>query len=117
MKKHKKELILIFVILAAAAVGFFINYQNNRRPAVLVEVSVDGTTIASYDLNKNLDTVIEGYQGGTNHLIIQDGAAWISEATCPDKVCIHQGRITMNGELLVCLPNRVIVTITESHPD
>jgi hypothetical protein len=109
MKKHKKELILILAILAAAAVGFFINYQNSRRPAVLVEVSVDGAAIASYDLNENLDTIIDGYQGGTNHLIIQDGAAWISEATCPDKVCIHQGRITMNGELLVCLPNRVIV--------
>lgn len=117
MKKHKKELILILAILAAAAVGFFINYQNSRQPAVLVEVSVDGAAIASYDLNENLDTIIEGYQGGTNHLIIQDGAAWISEATCPDKVCIHQGRITMNGELLVCLPNRVIVTITESQPE
>ena len=35
MKKHKKELILILAILAAAAVGFFINYQNSRRPAVL----------------------------------------------------------------------------------
>lgn len=117
MKKHKKELILILVILAAAAVGFFINYQNSRQPAVLVEVSVDGAAIASYDLNENLDTIIEGYQGSTNRLIIQDGAAWISEATCPDKVCIHQGRITMNGELLVCLPNRVIVTITESQPE
>lgn len=117
MKKHKKELILILAILAAAAVGFFINYQNSQRPAVFVEVSVDGTAVATYDLNENLDITIEGYQGGTNHLIIQDGTAWISEATCPDKVCVHQGRITMNGELLVCLPNRVIVTITESQPD
>ena len=111
MKKHKKELILILAILAAAAVGFFINYQNSRRPAVFVEVSVDGTAVASYDLNENLDITIEGYQGGTNHLIIQDGTAWISEATCPDKVCVHQGRVSQNGELIVCLPNRVIAKV------
>lgn len=113
MNKRKKEFILILVVLLAAVAGFFVNHLNNRKPAALVEVSIDGETVASYDLNKDLDTVIEGYHGGTNHLIIQNGQAWISEATCPDKVCIHQGRITMNGELLVCLPNRVIVTITE----
>ena len=123
MKKHKKELILILAILAAAAVGFFINYQNSRRPAVFVEVSVDGTAVASYDLNETLDLnkdtelTVEGWNGGTNHVVIKDGTVHVTEASCPDKVCVHQGRITMNGELLVCLPNRVIVTITESQPD
>ena len=112
MKKHKKELILILAILAAAAVGFFINYQNSRRPAVFVEVSVDGTAVATYDLNENLDITIEGYQGGTNHLIIQDGTAWISEATCPDKVCVNQGTIRRTGEAIICLPNRMIARIT-----
>lgn len=115
MKKGKKELILAAVILLIAAAGFFINYLNHRQPAALAKVKVNGQVVSSYDLNQDLETTIQGYGGGTNHLVIQNGALWIDEATCPDKVCIHQGKITMNREVVSCLPNRVIVTITEQE--
>ena len=111
MKNKKKDLILALIILAVAACGFFINYMTHKKPAAWVEVSVDSEVVATFDLSKDVDTVIEGYGGGTNHLIIKDGVMWISEASCPDKVCIHQGRISMNGELVVCLPNRMIAKI------
>ncbi len=111
MMKQKKDLLLIAVVLVIAAGGFLINYMIHRKPAATVEVSVDSKTVAAFDLSKDTDTVIDGYNGGTNHLIIKDGVVWISEASCPDKVCIHQGRISMNGELIVCLPNRMIAKI------
>lgn len=112
MQKHKKDLILILLILAAAAIGFFINHTIHRQPAAIVEVSVDGKVTGTYPLYKHNDILLHGYGTGTNHLIIQDGSAWITEATCPDKVCIHQGKIQENGQMLVCLPNRLIVQIT-----
>lgn len=111
MQKRKRELILIGVILVIAAVGFLINHQVHKTPAEIVEVTVDSRVVATYDLKKDVDTVIEGYGGGTNHLIIEDGTVRIEEATCPDKVCIHQGRISMTGDIIVCLPNRVIARI------
>ena len=36
----------------------------------------------------------------------------IIEASCPDKVCIHQGFITKASESIVCLPNKVHIKIT-----
>lgn len=111
MQKQKKDLLLIAIVLVIAAGGFLVNYMVHRKPAAFVEVSVDSSVTATFDLSKNVDTVIEGYNGGTNRLVIEDGVVWISEASCPDKVCIHQGRITMNGELIVCLPNRMIAKI------
>ncbi len=113
MQKQKKELILVLVILVIAAAGFFMNYMTHKKPAILAEVNVDGKVVATYDLSQNLETTIQGYNGGTNHLVIQDGVLWIDEATCPDQICIYQGKISMNGELVVCLPNRTIVSITE----
>lgn len=113
MKKHKKDLILVIVILAISAVGFFINYTIHKQPAAIVEVSVDGRVTATYPLDEDLDIILQGAGSGTNHLIIENSTARISEATCPDKVCIHQGIIDENGQMLVCLPNRLIVTITE----
>ncbi|MBR2613326.1 MAG: NusG domain II-containing protein, partial [Clostridia bacterium] len=48
--------------------------------------------------------------GGTNLLIIKDGKAYISEATCPDLVCVHTGHAD-ELKSIVCLPNRVTVSI------
>lgn len=33
------------------------------------------------------------------------------EADCPDKLCVHQGYISRVGEVLVCIPNKVVVEI------
>lgn len=111
MQKRKKDLILVLIVLIIAAGGFLINYKMHQKPAAIVEVTVDGTLVGSFDLSKNTDTVIEGYGGGTNHLIVEDGVVWISEASCPDHICVYQGKISLNGELIVCLPNRMIAKI------
>ena len=38
MKNKKKDLILVLIILAVAACGFFINYMTHKKPAAWVEV-------------------------------------------------------------------------------
>lgn len=111
MKKAKTDLILAAVVLLVAAVGFLINYQLHKVPASRVEVSIDGKIAEIYDLNRDTDVVIQGYGNGTNHLLIQDKTVWISEATCSDHICVHQGKISKNGEMIICLPNRVIVQV------
>lgn len=110
-KKKKRELILIAVILAVAAAWFIGSRLIHSGPAIQVEVTIDGTVVELLDLNKDTDIVIEGYNGGTNHLIIQNGEVWIEDASCPDKVCIHQGKIHRTGDIIVCLPNLMIAQI------
>ena len=90
MTKKKRELILVLFILVVATAG---------------------NVTQTFDLTKDTDTMIDGVNGGTNHLIIENGTAYFSEASCPDKVCVHQGRVSQNGELIVCLPNRVIAKV------
>ncbi|GLC78919.1 lipoprotein [Lacrimispora brassicae] len=107
---QKRELILIAAILAISGLLSAVFYAGNRKAAELVVVTVDGKTVATLDLHKDTDMIIDGH-GGTDHLVIKDGYASITEATCPDKVCVRTGRIHKSGELIVCLPNRVVVTI------
>lgn len=110
-RKKRNERILFAGLAAVILILFAFNYLTSRKNAVLVEVSVDGQILETYRLNETVNTVIESSRGGTNHLIIQDGGVSISEASCPDKVCVHQGGIRETGQSLVCLPNKVIVTI------
>ena len=108
---RKRDLLLVIVILAVAAAGMLVNHFIHKKPAAQLEVQVDGQVIASYDLSEDLDTIIEGADGGTNHLIIQNGMAWVSEATCSDKVCVNQGKVQLNGQIIVCLPNRMTAQV------
>ncbi len=111
MKKHKKDLLAISVLLLIAVAGWLANLYMHQQPAARLEISVDGTIVQTMELDKDDEFLIPGHGGGTNRLVIQDGTAWVSEASCPDKVCIHQGKIQLHGQMIVCLPNKMIARI------
>lgn len=111
-KTGKRELILVGVILVFALLFFLFNGVLYSKPASAVEVTIDGKLVETLDLNKNQEVTIKSVTGGANHLIIQDGEAWIGDASCPDKICIHQGKVSRDGEMIVCLPNLMIAKIT-----
>lgn len=117
LSAHKKELILILAILAVSGLLSAVFYIQNQKTAKQVLVTVDGETVALLDLNQDTDLIIDGYGGSTDRLIIKDGCASITEASCPDKVCIRTGKIHKTGELIVCLPNRVVVSIEGEEED
>ena len=107
----RQDMILIAVILAAAVLLFLGTKIMHKSPAEVIEISVDGKVIETLDLAKDQELTIHGVSGGTNHLIIKDGEAWVSEATCPDRLCVHQGKIHLDGEIIVCLPNKMTAQI------
>ena len=51
---------------------------------------------------------------GTNVIEIKDGKVYVSEADCPDKLCVKQGPISKAGETIVCLPHKLVVRITSN---
>ena len=65
-----------------------------------------------------LDTLMEpktfhitGENGEENLVRVERGRVCMESASCPDQVCVDQGYID-NGVLpIVCLPNKVIITI------
>lgn len=108
----KRELILIAVILLAALLFLLINRVRHSEPAAIVEIAIDGNTVERLELSRDQEYTVQNPSGGTNRLIIQDGEAWVEEASCPDKICVHQGKISRDGEMIVCLPNRMTARIS-----
>ncbi len=109
IKKQDIILALALIIIAAAIAGGY--YLTHREPARRAEVSVGGEVVATLDLDKDQDVTIFSYDGGHNHLTVENGQIWCDEATCPDKVCIEMGKQYLDGSLIVCLPNSFIVKI------
>ena len=47
----------------------------------------------------------------TNRLVIRDGSAQMEWADCPDQICVHHRAIHAGGENIICLPNKVVVSV------
>ena len=117
-KKYIRDLILVGALLIAALLVLLVirNRQEIetgtdavvtvRTSAVVTVRTADGDAV--YPLNKD---GVFSLNGGTNTLVIENGEAWVSEANCPDKVCMGMGKISKNGEFIACLPNQVIIVV------
>jgi hypothetical protein len=102
-----RDIILIGSVLLIS-VALLLVIQLNKEPGEGVTVRIDGKEIAKYPLSVNATYTLNG---GTNILHIEDGKAWLTDATCPDKLCVRQGKISKEGETITCLPNKLTVTV------
>ena len=110
-KKYKRDLILVGVLLLAAVLLFLLMrsmQERNTGAGAVAVVSIDGEEVGRYPLNKNGTFPLNG---GSNILVVENGEAWVSEANCPDKICMGMGKISRNGDFIACLPNRVIIVV------
>lgn len=108
-RKVKNDIILTASILIVAVLVFFIIGLITKN-GNYVEVKKNGEIIGKYSLAENRTVEIKD-ENGYNLLIIEDGKAFISEASCPDKLCVNQGKVSTNGKALVCLPNKTVITV------
>ena len=98
-KKDITFLAVVFIGLAGIAAGFYL------------EVTVDGAIYGTYPLDVDKEIPIQKDGKTTNLLVIKDGKADVTEADCPDKLCVHQKAISKTNETIVCLPNKVVVQV------
>lgn len=104
---NKRGFLLVAGLLAAALVAALV-IQLNKKPGAYVVVRIDGRETAQYSLSQSRTVALNG---GTNILRIEDGRAWLTEANCPDHICVKMGVIDEVGEVITCLPNRLTVTV------
>lgn len=113
LKIRKTDLYLIAGLLLVAVIlfaGICIYQKNNTKNAVAV-VTVDGVEYGRYPLSEDHTETIRFEDGSYNRFAIQDGYVSMPEASCPDQICVHHSRIHQNKETIVCLPDKVVITI------
>lgn len=83
-----------------------------REQGTAVIITRDGEFYGKYDLAEDRTVEIENTNHQvTNILMIKQGEAKMTEADCPDKLCVHQKAVSVEKENIVCLPNRIVVTV------
>lgn len=112
MKSTKFWIIMIAVLLLVSAVAsvFIFRYQINGG---VVAVYHHGEQIKRI----HLDTVTTPYNfmvGDDEHynvISVERGRICVSEASCPDHICMETGWISDGAIPIVCLPNELVIKV------
>jgi len=79
------------------------------------EVEAAGVALASLDLTRDGVREVDG-RLGTTRLEVRAGRVRVLASPCPRQECRLAGWIDQPGELLVCLPNEVVVRLAGQRP-
>ena len=100
------------VILIVALSGLFLSgrlFAGQAAREVVIEL--DGREYARYSLGKEKKWIEVRSEYGYNKIEIGENYVRVAEADCPDKLDVRAGEIRSAGQMIVCLPNRLVVRL------
>ena len=96
----------LFFLSAASVASIRTLYGGGKH----VVVEVDGSHVLELSLDENVTKTVTGPLGETV-IAIENGKARVTESACPHHYCVRMGQISQRGEVIICVPNRVVVKI------
>ncbi len=107
-----RKLVLLLAVLVLCS--FLLPLRQGMGARVVV--TSGGKTIFVADLDREQRVALQGPLGITV-LQIVDGAAKVISSPCPQKICIGLGEARRAGDLLACVPNRIVGRIEGTADD
>ncbi len=113
----KRDIILIIALLLVGVIFLIIWHFVYSTSGKYITIEQRGDIIGTYPLDRDATIPILYKNEGVNEIIIEDGSCYMNSAECPDHLCIKQGKIDKVGQTIVCMPNRVVVTVVGDDSD
>ncbi len=100
------RILFIFLLLLSFVGIAFVKEVLPRTEGVIIEV--EGKVTHRYNLDDDRSIKVEGSRG---HLTVEikDKKVRVVEASCPNRLCEHQGWVRRGA--IICLPARITVTV------
>ncbi|MBM6925232.1 NusG domain II-containing protein [Pseudoflavonifractor phocaeensis] len=108
---------LTALLVATAAFLLLAALQSEPGESLTAAVTLDGEILAEYRLEEITQPVtltLDELSYPLTLLVEGDGVS-ILHSDCPSQDCVHTGKITQAGQQIICLPNRLIVSLTGTH--
>ena len=106
--------IVLMLLLAAAGISLaVIAMQREEIADPVARISRDGVVLKEIPLDqvgRAYSFVLED-ELGSNTILVERGRIRVSQADCPDQVCVGQGWISDGTAPIVCLPHKLVIEI------
>lgn len=100
--------LVVLILLGISLTGLLCVATTAEGTRVVVTSGGQTSFTAPLDQPRTVD--LDGPLGQT-HLVIDNQGARITGSPCPRKICISMGTAKQTGDLLACVPNRILVRI------
>lgn len=106
------------LLIASLAILTLFSYSiaSSGKQGKEIRIEVNGKVVSTYALDKDCVHEIKGVLG-TSRIAVKDGRASFLSSPCKNKVCTHQGEAGKSGQMVACLPNRVVVRVIGGDND
>ena len=108
----KRDIVLITLLLAVALALYFSAQLLGADEVSSVVVTIDGAEVLRKPLAINDSYEIRQDDGSVNVITVENGAVYMKEANCRDGLCVQQGRMRSAAKTIVCLPHKLVVTLS-----
>jgi len=104
--------LLLLLVLGGIAFGWMHIRQLAGGGVAMVDIYRGQTLLAEYPLHSPtaVHFTAQG-ESGISEVLIEHGEVAITDSPCTTKKCILSGHKHQIGDMLVCLPNRILVAI------
>ena len=109
-RSNRFWLVILGVLLLAAVIGL-VFVRSQRETGAEVQVLQGGEVTDTLSLGKNVTRRYENGNGGYNIVEVREGKVSVTEASCPDKVCVRHGPTDQTADPIVCLPHTLVVQV------
>ena len=101
--------LIILGILVVLIGGLFLFKSKQQGAKIVIKRNdqIEGYYSLDDDRIINIDN--------ENIIQIKNHEAFMIKATCPDHLCIKQGKINKKGATIVCLPHHLVVEVIEGN--
>ena len=102
------DIIIVAAVIIISAALFSLSFLiNQTTDKLFVEIYLDSELRITLPIDSDTDfTVCDGVV-----VSVRNRSVYMKESDCPDKLCVRQGEINKAGQMIVCVPNRVVVII------
>lgn len=107
----KLTTILFMIILISIAI---INLTKTKGDTAIVYY--EDKEILKIDMNIDKEYTVKGYLGDVK-IEVKDNKLRVLEEISPNHICSKEGYITDSTKSLVCLPNKIIIKITNAKEE
>lgn len=84
-------------------------------PAAQAQLRRDGVLVAAYPLTEDRTVSVNGPLGATV-IRIESGRARVVSDPGPRQYCVRQGWLSRPGEMALCAPNHISLSLTGGQP-
>ena len=112
--KNKREIVFISIVVLLVFLLFALAVFR-KNEGMVAHVFVNNVEVKALDISED----IVYSPPGLDEVVIKvkDGKIRIEESDCKDQLCVYQGAISNTHEKIVCLPNKIVITISGGDKD